>query len=119
MGRSSHFTSGGGGSLVPLAEPVPCDVVGVTQEAPRQTARSAAEWTRIVFLAMCIALARLPADSSAQRREAWIKSDFPQVTVWILEVACVAAIERWLRRFDDLGARLLCLTHGNAHFLLR
>jgi hypothetical protein len=66
-----------------------------------------------------IALARLLADSSAQRREAWIESDFPQVTVWILKVACVAAIERWLRRFDDLRARLLCLPHDSVHFLLR
>src|SRR5882762_3195543 len=53
MGRSSHFTSGSGGSLalVPtgvLAEPVPCDVVGVVQEAPRQTATIATEWARIV-----------------------------------------------------------------------
>src|SRR6266850_1511096 len=59
MGRSSHFTRGWGGSLAPdiviaglLAEPVPCDVVGVAQEAPRQTVRRATEWARIVCLAM-------------------------------------------------------------------
>src|SRR6266699_978116 len=34
----------------PLA--VPCDVVGVAQEAQRQTARNATEWARIVRLAM-------------------------------------------------------------------
>src|SRR5258708_37768629 len=57
MGRSSHFTSGSGGSLAPvltglLAEPVSCDVVNTAQEAPRQTARSATEWARIVCLDM-------------------------------------------------------------------
>src|SRR6266853_6915100 len=35
MGRSSHFTSG-----VAVTGPVPCDVVGVAQEAQRQTARN-------------------------------------------------------------------------------
>src|SRR5258706_4373630 len=63
MGRSSHFTSGGGGSLalVPtgvLAGPVPCDVVGAEQEAPRQTATIATEWARIVCLDMWLAFAR-------------------------------------------------------------
>lgn len=33
------------------------------------------------------------------------------MAVWILEVACVAAIERRLRRLDELCARLLCLSH--------
>src|SRR6266853_2515065 len=47
MGRSSHFTSG-----VAVTGPVPCDVVGVAQEAQRQTARSATEWARIVRLAI-------------------------------------------------------------------
>jgi len=63
MGRSSHFTSGGGGSLalVPtgvLAGPVPCDVVGAVQEAPRQTATIATEWARIACLDMWLTFAR-------------------------------------------------------------
>jgi len=66
---------------------------------------------------MCIALTRLP-DSSASDAKPGLKAT-STVTVWILEVACVAAIERRLRRFDDLRARLLRLTHDNAHFLLR
>src|SRR6266853_6942454 len=47
MGRSSHFTSG-----VVVTGPGPCDVVGMAQEAQRQTARNATEWARIVRLAM-------------------------------------------------------------------
>src|SRR6266853_6037443 len=53
MGRSSHFTSVSGGSCVPGI--VPCDVVGVVQEAPRQTARNATEWARIACLAIRLA----------------------------------------------------------------
>src|SRR6266853_3862953 len=46
IGRSSHFTRGGGGGSCALdvAEPVPC---GVVQDAPMQTARNATEWARI------------------------------------------------------------------------
>src|SRR6266436_3133950 len=50
MGRSSHFTRAGGGSLA--AGIVPCGVVGVVQEAPMQAARKATEWARIACLAM-------------------------------------------------------------------
>ena len=58
MGRSSHFTSGSGGSLALMPTGVlagPCDVVGAEQEAPRQTAAIATEWARIVCLDMWLA----------------------------------------------------------------
>src|SRR5712664_1715673 len=63
IGRSSHFTSGTGGSLAPvltdvLAEPVPCDVVGTAQDAQRQAARSTTEWAGIECLDMWPTLAR-------------------------------------------------------------
>ena len=41
-----------------VLEPLPCDVVGAAHEAPRQTARSATEWARIVRLDMWLAFAR-------------------------------------------------------------
>src|SRR6267143_5971102 len=79
MGRSSHFTSGSGGSLAPvltglLAEPVPCDVVNTAQEAPRQTARRATEWARIVCLDMWLTLTMRDRVSGAKRSEATLAS---------------------------------------------
>ena len=56
-------------------------------------------------------------EGSAQRLEARIERHFPQVTVRILEVAGVAAIERRLRSLDDLRPRLLRLPHDRVDFL--
>src|SRR5712691_3335753 len=72
MGRSSHFTRAGGGSLA--AGIVPCGVVGVVQEAPRQTARSVNECARIVCLAIWLApvFERAVSRALSYQRAAWM-----------------------------------------------
>src|SRR5258705_12862823 len=40
-----------------------------------------------------------------------MEHNLPKVTVRILEVPRIAAIERWLCRLDDLCTRPLCLSH--------
>src|SRR5260221_10324532 len=57
--------------------------------------------------------------SSAERCKTWVEGNFPQVTVWILEISCVAPVERGLRRLDDGGAGLHGLLHDGVDFRLR
>lgn len=45
-----------------------------------------------------------------------IPSDFPEVAVWVLKIACIAAPETVARRVGDCGACLFRLLHHRIHF---
>ncbi len=52
------------------------------------------------------------------REELRIPGDFPDMLIWILEIASIPPIESNLCRFDDLGPCLLRLFHHQVDFFL-
>ena len=52
------------------------------------------------------------------RQELRIPGDFPDMLIWILEIASIPSIESHLCRFDDLGPGLLRLLHHPVDFFL-
>jgi hypothetical protein len=66
----------------------------------------------------CMSSASCMLLGSAERRQAGLNATSTSDHL-DLEVPCIAAVKRWLRGFDDLGAGATGLPHDSIDFLLR